>query len=158
VLQVQRDYEELPAEAVPQLRESLFALISKFARGAPPVRTQLCLAMAALAAHCPAASWTDSNGGSGVLRWLVAKFAALPAETAMPCMLELLTVLPQVGEGPLHHRLVAGGEEGAWLGKALQRCMLLAGVLTASSPVPPRPTVRQPAGHQRRCQRASTSA
>jgi transportin-3 len=91
-VQVQRDYEELPAEAVPQLRDSLLQLLLRFGRGAPAVRTQLCLAMAALAAHLPAAQWSEG----GVLRWLMERFNGQDPAVAMSCMLELLTVLPQV--------------------------------------------------------------
>ncbi|KAF6259150.1 armadillo-type protein [Scenedesmus sp. NREL 46B-D3] len=88
---VQRDYEELPAEAVPQLRDSVLQLLLRFGRGAPAVRTQLCLAMAALAAHLPAAQWSEG----GVLRWLMERFNGQDPAVAMSCMLELLTVLPQ---------------------------------------------------------------
>lgn len=91
--QVQRDYEELPANAVPQLRDSLLQLLLRFGKGTPAVRTQLCLAMAALAAHLPAAQWSEG----GVLRWLMERFNGQDPEIAMSCMLELLTVLPQVG-------------------------------------------------------------
>lgn len=91
-LQVQRDYEELPADAVPQLRDSILALLLRFGKGTPAVRTQLCLAMAALAAHLPAAQWSEG----GVLRWLMERFAGQDPEIALGCMLELLTVLPQV--------------------------------------------------------------
>lgn len=91
-MQVQRDYEELPAESVPQLRDSLLALLIKFGKGQPAVRTQLCLAMAALAAHLPAAQW----GEGGVIRWLMERLNGQDPDVAMSCMLELLTVLPQV--------------------------------------------------------------
>jgi transportin-3 len=67
-------------------------LLFKFGTGAPAVRTQLCLAIAALAAHLPAAQW----GEGGVLRWLMDKFSGQDPAMAMSCMLELLTVLPQV--------------------------------------------------------------
>eukprot|EP00879_Flechtneria_rotunda_P018208 GHRR01019098.1.p2 GENE.GHRR01019098.1~~GHRR01019098.1.p2 ORF type:complete len:293 (+),score=112.18 GHRR01019098.1:708-1586(+) len=90
-LQVQRDFEELPPEAVPQLRDSLLQLLLRFGKGTPSVRTQLCLAMAALAAHLPAAQW----GEGGVLRWLMERFSGQDPAVAMSCMLELLTVLPQ---------------------------------------------------------------
>jgi transportin-3 len=92
-LQVQRDFEELPADAVPQLRDSLMQLLFRFGTGSPAVRTQLCLAIAALAAHLPAGQW----GEGGVLRWLMDKFSGQDPGMAMSCMLELLTVLPQVG-------------------------------------------------------------
>ncbi|KAG2431638.1 hypothetical protein HYH02_013215 [Chlamydomonas schloesseri] len=105
---VQRDFEELPGEAVDSLRESLLQLLIRFSKGAPPVRTQLCLGLAALAVHVPVDRWTlpaaaggGGGGGAeqqqqaGVVRWFAAKFGALPPDTALPCMLELLTVLPQ---------------------------------------------------------------
>ncbi|EFJ48285.1 hypothetical protein VOLCADRAFT_48218, partial [Volvox carteri f. nagariensis] len=50
---VQRDFEELPSDAVDSLRDSLLQLLIRFSKGAPPVRTQLCLALAALAVHVP---------------------------------------------------------------------------------------------------------
>lgn len=77
---------------MPQLRDSLMQLLFRFGTGAPAVRTQLCLAIAALAAHLPAAQW----GEGGVLRWLMDKFSGQDPGMAMSCMLELLTVLPQV--------------------------------------------------------------
>lgn len=97
LLQVQRDYNELPAEAVAALRDSLFALLLRYAKDSPAVRTQLCLALAALAAHAPAALW----GEQGVLGWLMNAFSSQPREVALSCMLELMTVLPQVGAGTL---------------------------------------------------------
>jgi hypothetical protein len=102
LLQVQRDYNELPAEAVSALRDSLFALLLRYAKDSPAVRTQLCLALAALAAHAPAALW----GGQGVLGWLMNAFSSQPREVALSGMLELMTVLPQVGAGLL--RCLAG--------------------------------------------------
>lgn len=57
------------------------------------MRTQLCLGLAALAVHVPSERW----GEGGVVRWFAYKFNALPPDLALPCMLELLTVLPQVG-------------------------------------------------------------
>jgi hypothetical protein len=64
--QVQRDFEELPAEAADSLRGSLISLLLRFSRGAPPVRTQLCLALAAMPPHMAAGSW----GEGGVINWL----------------------------------------------------------------------------------------
>lgn len=104
---MQRDYEELPAEAVPQLRDSLLQLLLKFGSGAPAVRTQLCLSLAALAAHLPAGQW----GEGGMLRWLMDRMAGRDPAVAMSCMLELLTVLPQV-RGVLVGR--AQGAAGGW--------------------------------------------
>lgn len=57
------------------------------------MRTQLCLGLAAVAVHVPAERW----GEAGVIRWFGFKFGAVGADVALPCMLELLTVLPQVG-------------------------------------------------------------
>jgi transportin-3 len=120
----QRDFEELPGQAAASLRESLLQLLLRFSRGAPPVRTQLCLALAALAAHLPAANWPAESeaGGAGaaaaggslltspppgappaqaatpggnVVRWFAHRFRNEPPEAALPCVLEMLTVLPQ---------------------------------------------------------------
>lgn len=88
---MQRDYEELPSDSVPSLRDSLLALLLRFGKGAPAVRTQLSLALAALAAHLPAVQW----GEGGVVRWLMGRLSSADPEVAMSCMLELLTVLPQ---------------------------------------------------------------
>lgn len=57
VCQVQRDYEELPEEQVPALREKIIDLLLQSARASPALRTQLCLALAALAVHLPASHW-----------------------------------------------------------------------------------------------------
>src|SRR5689334_15787812 len=86
---VQRDYEELPSAAAQGLRDSLVSLLVRFARGPASVRTQLCVALAALAAHLPAAEW----GAGGVVGWLAQRLGSEPPEASLPCMLELLTVL-----------------------------------------------------------------
>lgn len=91
-VQVQLDYDELPAGAAASLRDSLVGLLLRFAHGSRPTRTQLCLALAALAAHLPAAEW----GSGGCVQWLANRMSGEPGEAALPCMLELLTVLPQV--------------------------------------------------------------
>lgn len=62
-------------------------------QGNAAVRTQLCLAIAALAAHLPAVQW----GPQGVVGWLAQRLGGEPQAVSLPCMLELLTVLPQVG-------------------------------------------------------------
>ncbi len=49
--------------------------------------------MAALAAHLPSCQWSEG----GVLHWLMGRFTGQEPDVAMSCMLELLTVLPQVG-------------------------------------------------------------
>ena len=112
--QVQRDFDELPPGAVPALRDSLFALLLRFAAArAAAVRTQLALALAALAAHVPAAGW----GEGGALRWFAERFASAPGagEVGLSCMLEMLTVLPQAS--PLFlfgGRVAGGGGSGGW--------------------------------------------
>jgi len=88
---VQRDFDELPDHAIDGLRDSLLTLLIKYSKGAPPVRTQLCLALAAMSVHVPAHRW----GSGGVITWLANKLNSVPADTALPCLLELLTVLPQ---------------------------------------------------------------
>ncbi len=80
------------------------------------MRTQLCLGLAALAVHVPSERW----GEGGVVRWFAYKFNALPPDLALPCMLELLTVLPQVGAracgcvGLGWQLLCPHGEVGGW--------------------------------------------
>ncbi|DBA80940.1 TPA: hypothetical protein ACH3X2_007160 [Trebouxia sp. C0005] len=88
---VQRDFEELPAQAADALRASLLDLLIRFASGATAVRTQLCLAIAAMAAHIPSKQW----GQGGVVMWLAENLGRQSQEVALPCMLELLTVIPE---------------------------------------------------------------
>lgn len=110
---VQRDFEELPAGAAGALRDSLVALLVQHCSGSAAVRTQLCLAVAALAAHLPAVQW----GPSGVVGWLAQRLGGEPQTVSLPCMLELLTVLPQVRWG----RYCRVGEVGSHSGQHL-RC------------------------------------
>ncbi|KAL2608832.1 hypothetical protein R1flu_027405 [Riccia fluitans] len=86
---VQRDYEDLPPSSPLSLRNSLLTLLIKFRQGPPAVRTQLCLGIVALAIHMPPEEW----GTGGVVQWF-GKELGSQAE-AMPCLLELVTVLPQ---------------------------------------------------------------
>ena len=88
---MQRDFEELPAQAADALRASLLDLLIRFATGATAVRTQLCLAIAAMAAHIPSKQW----GQGGVVMWLAENLGRQSQEVALPCMLELLTVIPE---------------------------------------------------------------
>uniref|UniRef100_A0A7S0WIF6 Importin N-terminal domain-containing protein n=1 Tax=Chlamydomonas leiostraca TaxID=1034604 RepID=A0A7S0WIF6_9CHLO len=88
---VARDFEELPDSAVNSLRDSLMVLLLKYAKGAPPVRTQLCLALTALTVHVPADKWGDG----GPVAWFASRLQGQAADAALPCLLELLTVLPQ---------------------------------------------------------------
>lgn len=92
IAQVQRDFEELPEGAAASLRDSLVELLLRFGNGSPPVRTQLCLAVAALVAHMPPQQW----GPGGSLQWLVQRLSSDSQAAALPCLLELLTILPQV--------------------------------------------------------------
>lgn len=87
---VQRDFSDLPAEAALLLRDSLLTLLLKHEEG--PVRTQLALAVASLAAHVPANDWD----GIGALRWLAIRLTRSEDNAAaLSCLLELLVVFPQ---------------------------------------------------------------
>ncbi|KAJ0047505.1 hypothetical protein Pint_15346 [Pistacia integerrima] len=87
---VQRDIEELPSsEAVHALQDSLNTLLKKFHKGPPKVRTQISIAVAALAVHVPAEDW----GGGGIVSWLQDEMNSHPEY--VPGFLELLTVLPE---------------------------------------------------------------
>ncbi|XP_022134835.1 transportin MOS14 [Momordica charantia] len=86
---VQRDFEELPSEAFRPLRDSLNNLLRKFHKGPPKVRTQISIAVAALAVHVPADDW----GEGGIVNWLRNEMNSHPEY--VPGFLELLTVLPE---------------------------------------------------------------
>lgn len=90
--QVQNDFEELPESAVANLRISLADLLAHYGKGPSVVRTQLALAIAAMATHVPAETWE----GGGVIPWFTQRMQTQPGEVALACMLELLIVLPQV--------------------------------------------------------------
>eukprot|EP01018_Ginkgo_biloba_P004333 Gb_28911 [translate_table: standard] len=86
---VQRDFEELPPASFVPLRDSLKNLLKRFCKGPNKVRTQISIAMAALAVHVPAQEW----GSGGHLNWLRDELGSLPE--FIPSFLELLTVMPQ---------------------------------------------------------------
>ncbi|KAF7135562.1 hypothetical protein RHSIM_Rhsim08G0163500 [Rhododendron simsii] len=86
---VQRDFEELPSEAFRPLRDSLNSLLTAFHKGPPKVRTQISLAVAALAVHVPAKDWGDG----GIVNWLRDEMNSHPE--CIPSFLELLRVLPE---------------------------------------------------------------
>ncbi|KAG2675746.1 hypothetical protein I3843_12G021500 [Carya illinoinensis] len=86
---VQRDFEELPSEAFGPLRVSLNTLLKKFHKGPPKVRTQISIAVAALAVYVPAEDWGDG----GIVNWLRDDMNSHPEY--IPGFLELLTVLPE---------------------------------------------------------------
>ncbi|KAJ6817034.1 transportin MOS14 isoform X2 [Iris pallida] len=86
---VQRDFEELPSEAFGPLRDSLYALLKKLSKGPPKVRTQISIAVSALAVHVSVEDW----GGGGIVNWVSDEMKSHPEY--IPSFLELLTVLPQ---------------------------------------------------------------
>ncbi|KAM7272707.1 hypothetical protein ACFE04_027370 [Oxalis oulophora] len=86
---VQRDFEELPGHAFRSLQVSLNTLLIKFHMGPPKVRTQISIAVAALAVHVPSEEWGDG----GIVHWLGEKMKSNPEY--VPGFLELLTVLPE---------------------------------------------------------------
>ncbi|KAL5224275.1 hypothetical protein ABZP36_010914 [Zizania latifolia] len=98
---VQRDFEELPSEAFRRLQDSLYELLKKFSKGPPKVRTQICIAMAALAVHVPVEDW----GGGGIVNWLSDEMKSQPE--FIPSFLELLIVLPQESSS---HKIAARPE------------------------------------------------
>ncbi|KAL2462914.1 ARM repeat superfamily protein [Forsythia ovata] len=86
---VQRDFEELPSEAFRPLRDSLNTLLKSFHKGPPKVRTQISLAVAALAVHVAGEDWGDG----GIINWIRDGMNSHPE--FLPSFLELLRVLPE---------------------------------------------------------------
>ena len=86
---IQFDWGELPPESHAGLRSSLIAHLVRFGNGPQPVLTQLCLSIGALALHMEA--WQTVVGD------LVSALTQPPENAAakLPCLLELLTVLPE---------------------------------------------------------------
>ena len=90
---IQYDWAELPAASHAQLRASLMGHILRFGRGPQPVLTQLAIAVGVLALHME--EWHAT-----VVNDLISSLTT-PAEEAtakLPCLLELLTVLPEEAE------------------------------------------------------------
>mmetsp|Transcript_46187 Transcript_46187/g.76370 ORF Transcript_46187/g.76370 Transcript_46187/m.76370 type:complete len:952 (-) Transcript_46187:199-3054(-) len=89
---IQYDWAELPEQSHESLRSSLLAHVLRFGQGPGPVLTQLCLAVATLALHMQA--WRT------VVPDLIHALTTPPAEAAakLPCLLELLTVMPEEAE------------------------------------------------------------
>ena len=89
---IQYDWAELPAESHVSLRSSLLAHVVRYGVGPQPVLTQLCLAIATLALHME--SW------GGVVGDLIGAMTTPPESAAakLPCLLGLLTVLPEEAE------------------------------------------------------------
>ncbi|XP_015581100.1 transportin MOS14 [Ricinus communis] len=120
---VQRDYEELPSEAFGPLRTSLTTLLKKFHRGPPKVRTQISIAVAALAVQVPAEDWGDG----GIVNWLKDEMNSHPEY--IPGFLELLTVLP---EEVFNYKIAARPERRRQFEKELTSQMEVAlNILTA---------------------------
>ncbi|RYQ94427.1 hypothetical protein Ahy_B08g089333 [Arachis hypogaea] len=67
-------------------------LLKKFHKGHPKVKTQINIAVTALAVHVPAEDWGDG----GIVKWLRDEMDSHPEY--IPGFLELLTVLPEVLE------------------------------------------------------------
>ncbi|KAK6249876.1 Importin-beta [Theobroma cacao] len=120
---VQRDFEELPSEAFRQLRDSLNNLLKKFHKGPPIVRTQISIAVAALAVHVPAEDWGDG----GIVNSLRDEMNSHPEY--IPGFLELLTVLP---EEAFNYKIAARPERRRHFEKELTSQMEIAlNILTA---------------------------
>lgn len=120
---VQRDFEELPCEAFRPLRDSLNNLLKKFHKGPHRVRTQISIAVAALAVHVPAEDWGDG----GIVNWLRDEMNSHPEY--VPGFLELLTVLP---EEVTNYKIAARPERRRQFEKELSSQMEVAlNILTA---------------------------
>ncbi|XP_043813517.1 transportin MOS14 isoform X2 [Manihot esculenta] len=124
---VQRDFEELPSEAFRPLRSSLNTLLKKFHSGPPKVRTQISIAVAALAVQVPAEDWGDG----GIVNWLRDEMNSHPEY--IPGFLELLSVLP---EEVYNYKIAARPERRRQFEKELTSQMELAlNILTACSKI-----------------------
>ncbi|GFS32677.1 ARM repeat superfamily protein [Actinidia rufa] len=121
--EVQRDFEELPSEAFRPLRDSLNSLLKTFHKGPPKVRTQISLAVAALAVHVPAKDWGDG----GIVNWLRDEMNSHPE--CIPSFLELLRVLP---EEAFNYKIAARPDRRRQFEKELASAMEVAlNILTA---------------------------
>lgn len=120
---VTRDFEELPSEAFRPLRDSLNSLLNRFHQGPPKVRTQISLAVAALAVHVSVEDWGDG----GIMNWLKVEMNSRPE--CIPSFLELLKVLP---EEVFNYRISARPERRRQFEKELTSAMEVAlSLLTA---------------------------
>jgi len=86
---IQFDWAELPADSQISLRTSLIAHLVRFRNGPQPVLTQLCLSICMLTLQMQA--WHTAVND------LVVALTQPPEDAAdkLPCLLELLTVLPE---------------------------------------------------------------
>ncbi|KAI7236987.1 ARM repeat-containing protein [Hortaea werneckii] len=84
------DFHQLPRDSLPQLRDTLLALLTTYAKGPKPVRTQLAVCLANLAIQF--LEWKD------VLPTVIRTLGSDPA--SIKCALEFIHVLPEeVTEG-----------------------------------------------------------
>jgi transportin-3 len=112
----QRDFQELAPSAALALRDSLLALMARFARAPAPVRTQLCLAAAALVARLPDQA---QHADAAVTHAL----ASLPSAPVLG--LELLAALAEEAD----RQAGGGGRRAAVVGALLRRAGGVLGVL-----------------------------
>ena len=91
--QIQQDFEELPMDEVPRLRDSLVTLLVKFSReeGMEVVRKQLALAIAAFCAHVPSSFWAPSR----CVPWMAERFWHENDVASVVSLMELLVVFPE---------------------------------------------------------------
>jgi transportin-3 len=82
------DLDQLPAESVHALRDSVMNLLVTFASGPRPIQTQLCVCLASLAIQM--IEWKD----------VLATVGSALGSSAGDCVLEFLKILPEeVTEG-----------------------------------------------------------
>jgi transportin-3 len=79
------DFYQLPREALPQLRDSILSLLTAYAKGPKPIRTQLCVCLANVAIQM--LEWKD------VMQTVVGALGSDPNSIA--CVLEFIHVLPE---------------------------------------------------------------
>lgn len=93
------DIQQVPADALPQLRDQILGLLKIFSAGPRPIRTQLCVCLAILAVQMT--GWKD------VVQTVVSALGNEAASHA--CILEFLKVLPEeVTEGRKINLTVCG--------------------------------------------------
>jgi transportin-3 len=80
------DLHQLPRDALPQLRQSLFDMLLKFQNGPKPVRTQLSISLVHLAIQM--LEWKD------VLPKVISTFSG-KGDGATACFLEFLNILAE---------------------------------------------------------------
>ncbi|KAL4294878.1 hypothetical protein AHAS_Ahas18G0272100 [Arachis hypogaea] len=98
-------------------------LLKKFHKGHPKVKTQINIAVTALAVHVPAEDWGDG----GIVKWLRDEMDSHPEY--IPGFLELLTVLP---EEVLNYKIATRPERHRQFEKGLTSQMEVAlNILTA---------------------------